>query len=172
MFIFIIIFFLVGVVTACVGQVARMSQCLIYKSYLFRFLFFFSFTFFSAQESCQNYIRILVQPSPDRLLVCGTNSFRPMCHLYQINTTTYALETEKSGQAVCPYDPQHNSTAVFVGKCSIRLVCFCLHLGRCQLREVMLSNVQRQTYVVIVCVCRGYGLDAGAPAWQNLIKMK
>lgn len=111
--------------------------------------------FFFAQESCQNYIRILVQPSPDRLLVCGTNSFRPMCHLYQINTTTYALETEKSGQAVCPYDPQHNSTAVFVGKCSIRLVCFCLHLGRCQLREVMLSNVQRQTYVVIVCVCVG-----------------
>lgn len=39
-----------------------------------------------------------------------------MCHLYQINTTGYTLETEKSGQAVCPYDPQHNSTAVFVGK--------------------------------------------------------
>lgn len=23
---------------------------------------------------------------------------------------------EKSGQAVCPYDPQHNSTAIYVGK--------------------------------------------------------
>lgn len=55
-------------------------------------------------------------PSPGRLLVCGTNSFRPMCHLYQINANNYTLETEKSGQALCPYDPQHNSTAVFVGK--------------------------------------------------------
>lgn len=54
-------------------------------------------------------------PSPGRLLVCGTNSFRPMCHVYQINANNYTLETEKSGQAVCPYDPQHNSTAVFVG---------------------------------------------------------
>lgn len=39
-----------------------------------------------------------------------------MCHLYQINSSSYTLENEKSGQAVCPYDPQHNSTAVFVGK--------------------------------------------------------
>lgn len=39
-----------------------------------------------------------------------------MCHVYVINSTFYTLETEKSGQAVCPYDPQHNSTAVFVGK--------------------------------------------------------
>lgn len=77
--------------------------------------FFYLFFYFS-QESCQNYIRILVQPSPDKLMVCGTNSFRPMCHVYVINSTFYTLETEKSGQAVCPYDPQHNSTAVFVGK--------------------------------------------------------
>lgn len=61
-------------------------------------------------------MRILVQPAPGRLMVCGTNSFRPMCHHYQINANNYTLETEKSGQAVCPYDPQHNSTAVFVGK--------------------------------------------------------
>lgn len=74
----------------------------------------------SFQESCQNYVRVLVQPSPEKLLVCGTNSFRPMCHLYHINST-YVLETEKSGQAVCPYDPQHNSTAVFVGKCKISI---------------------------------------------------
>lgn len=39
-----------------------------------------------------------------------------MCHVYVINSTFYTLETEKSGQAVCPYDPQHNSTAVFVGE--------------------------------------------------------
>lgn len=26
------------------------------------------------------------------------------------------IEKEKHGQALCPYDPQHNSTAVYVGK--------------------------------------------------------
>lgn len=54
--------------------------------------------------------------SPDRLLVCGTNSFRPICNDYQINANNYTLETQRSGQAVCPYDPQHNSTAVYAGK--------------------------------------------------------
>jgi hypothetical protein len=29
------------------------------------------------------------------------------------------MDSEKSGQALCPYDPQHNSTAVFVGKLQI-----------------------------------------------------
>lgn len=26
------------------------------------------------------------------------------------------MEKEKPGQAVCPYDPHHNSTAIYVGK--------------------------------------------------------
>jgi hypothetical protein len=34
--------------------------------------------------------------------------------LFQNNE--YAIDKEKHGQALCPYDPQHNSTAVFVGK--------------------------------------------------------
>jgi semaphorin 6 len=33
----------------------------------------------------------------------------------------YVMDNEKSGQALCPYDPQHNSTAVFVGKFQITL---------------------------------------------------
>ncbi|XP_055903183.1 semaphorin-1A isoform X3 [Eupeodes corollae] len=64
-------------------------------------------------EACQNYIRILVVTSPGRLLVCGTNSFRPECTSYVINANNYSLEATKSGQAVCPYDPKHNSTSVF-----------------------------------------------------------
>ena len=28
----------------------------------------------------------------------------------------YVIDKEKHGQALCPYDPKHNSTAVFVGK--------------------------------------------------------
>ncbi|XP_055857492.1 semaphorin-1A isoform X3 [Episyrphus balteatus] len=65
------------------------------------------------EEACQNYIRILVVTSPGRLLVCGTNSFRPECTSYVINANNYSLEATKSGQAVCPYDPKHNSTSVF-----------------------------------------------------------
>lgn len=71
---------------------------------------------FILQEGCQNYIRILVMQSPGRLFVCGTNSFRPLCRLYKIDSSNYTKETEKPGQAICPYDPKHNSTYVFVGE--------------------------------------------------------
>ncbi|KAF9424911.1 hypothetical protein HW555_000212 [Spodoptera exigua] len=65
------------------------------------------------EESCQNYIRVLVSLGPGRLLVCGTNSFRPFCREYSVQRDSYHMEREKSGQAVCPYDPEHNSTAVY-----------------------------------------------------------
>lgn len=55
-------------------------------------------------------------PTPGRLMVCGTNSFRPMCHTYEITASNYSRVLEKPGQALCPYDPHHNSTAVFVGE--------------------------------------------------------
>uniref|UniRef100_A0A1B0G5N5 Sema domain-containing protein n=2 Tax=Calyptratae TaxID=43742 RepID=A0A1B0G5N5_GLOMM len=55
----------------------------------------------------------MVVTSPGRLFVCGTNSFRPMCNTYIINDNNYTLEATKNGQAVCPYDPRHNSTSVF-----------------------------------------------------------
>lgn len=67
------------------------------------------------EEACQNYIRILVSPGPGRLQICGTNSFRPMCRQYQVGEQNYTVVSEKNGQVVCPYDPKHNSTAVFVG---------------------------------------------------------
>lgn len=76
-------------------------------------LFIFRFKF---QESCQNYIRVLVSLGPGRLLVCGTNSFRPFCREYGVQRDSYHMEREKSGQAVCPYDPEHNSTAVYAGE--------------------------------------------------------
>ncbi|KAE8746551.1 hypothetical protein FOCC_FOCC006785, partial [Frankliniella occidentalis] len=66
------------------------------------------------EESCQNYIRILTRTAPGRLLLCGTNSFKPLCREYTVKTGTYTMEKEKLGVALCPYDPQHNSTAVYV----------------------------------------------------------
>jgi len=39
-----------------------------------------------------------------------------MCNTYVINDSNYTLEATKNGQAVCPYDPRHNSTSVLAGK--------------------------------------------------------
>uniref|UniRef100_A0A182S5S8 Sema domain-containing protein n=1 Tax=Anopheles maculatus TaxID=74869 RepID=A0A182S5S8_9DIPT len=66
------------------------------------------------EDLCQNYIRVLAIPAQGSLLSCGTNAFRPLCRTYSINGNNYSMESEKPGQAMCPYDPTHNSTAVFV----------------------------------------------------------
>lgn len=68
------------------------------------------------QENCQNYVRILTKTADGKLLVCGTNAFKPLCRYYNIINGNYTMAEEKSGQAVCPYDPQHNSTAIYVGE--------------------------------------------------------
>ncbi|KAI5753075.1 hypothetical protein M8J77_023170 [Diaphorina citri] len=44
------------------------------------------------EDACQNYIRILSKMDNNRLLVCGTNSFKPLCREYEIKTRE---ETEK-----------------------------------------------------------------------------
>lgn len=66
------------------------------------------------EENCQNYIRILVKTDPSTLLVCATNAFKPMCRHYGVQAGNYTMLTEKPGQAMCPYDPRHNSTFVYV----------------------------------------------------------
>jgi semaphorin 6 len=68
------------------------------------------------EENCQNYIRIMAKTAAGRLLLCGTNAFKPVCREYNILNGNYTMEKEKPGQAVCPYDPHHNSTAIYVGK--------------------------------------------------------
>ncbi|CAH1364920.1 unnamed protein product [Tenebrio molitor] len=66
------------------------------------------------EENCQNYIRIMAKTAAGRLLLCGTNAFKPVCREYNILNGNYTMEKEKPGQAVCPYDPHHNSTAIYV----------------------------------------------------------
>ncbi|XP_065211719.1 semaphorin-1A isoform X2 [Planococcus citri] len=66
------------------------------------------------EENCQNYIRIVARTVSGRLLVCGTNSFKPLCREYAIQVGSYTNMLEKSGQAICPYDPRHNSTFIYV----------------------------------------------------------
>ena len=66
------------------------------------------------EEICQNYVRVLAKTGPATLLLCGTNAFKPMCREYAVSTGNYSKISEKNGQALCPYDPQHNSTFVYV----------------------------------------------------------
>ena len=81
------------------------------------------------QDECQNYIRVLAQTDPHNLLVCGTNSFNPKCRTYstiggnskevaaaETEDSSFKMQHEFSGRGFCPYDPKHNSTAIFTGK--------------------------------------------------------
>lgn len=36
-----------------------------------------------SEEVCQNYIKVLAKLGDERLLVCGTNAFKPKCRTYQ-----------------------------------------------------------------------------------------
>ncbi|CAH0550974.1 unnamed protein product [Brassicogethes aeneus] len=56
----------------------------------------------------------MAKTAAGRLLLCGTNAFKPICREYNVLARNYTIEKEKPGQAVCPYDPHHNSTAIYV----------------------------------------------------------
>uniref|UniRef100_A0A182NJT2 Sema domain-containing protein n=1 Tax=Anopheles dirus TaxID=7168 RepID=A0A182NJT2_9DIPT len=67
-------------------------------------------------QDCQNYIRVYARVSPNRLMVCGTNSFKPLCRYYSVlpgNGTLVYDNNELEAQGRCPYNPQHNSTYVY-----------------------------------------------------------
>lgn len=67
-------------------------------------------------DDCQNYLRVATR-AHGRLLVCGTNAFKPMCRRYARHPPNHHLD-EFDGTGRCPYNPQHNSTAIFTGKSS------------------------------------------------------
>ncbi|CAG9117472.1 unnamed protein product [Plutella xylostella] len=62
-------------------------------------------------DECQNYPRVAAR-SNGRLLVCGTNAFKPLCRWYARHSPKHHIE-EFEGSGRCPFDPQHNSTAIF-----------------------------------------------------------
>lgn len=69
-----------------------------------------------SEEDCHNYIRVLAKKSDDMLLVCGTNSFKPRCREYlHTSSGEYEVLKDSPGEGICPFDPRHNSTAVFAG---------------------------------------------------------
>ncbi|ERL92936.1 hypothetical protein D910_10241, partial [Dendroctonus ponderosae] len=79
------------------------------------------------EENCQNYIRVMAKTAQSRLLLCGTNAFKPICREYNVLSRNYTFEKEKAGQALCPYDPRHNSTAIYVGKLRVAAPLFPFH---------------------------------------------
>jgi len=72
-----------------------------------------------SEISCQNYIKVLKKFDNDegRYLVCGTNAFKPECREYVVDVErkTYLMAKKSKGVGMCPFSPDHNSTAVLVG---------------------------------------------------------
>ncbi|GAB1869784.1 Sema domain-containing protein [Camponotus japonicus] len=65
-------------------------------------------------DECQNYVRVFGRQGPDHFLVCGTNAYKPLCRQFTIKDgIPYVKKSEIDGLGLCPYDPRHNSTAVF-----------------------------------------------------------
>lgn len=59
-------------------------------------------------SDCQNYIRIYARTSDRQIMLCGTNSFKPMCRYYKLNpvssnglTHEMLQEFEGEGQYTC-----------------------------------------------------------------------
>ncbi|KYQ46773.1 Semaphorin-1A [Trachymyrmex zeteki] len=66
-----------------------------------------------SDDECQNYVRVFGRQGPDRFLVCGTNAYKPLCRQFTIKDGAYVKQSDMDGLGLCPYDPRHNSTAVF-----------------------------------------------------------
>uniref|UniRef100_T1IUH4 Semaphorin-1A n=1 Tax=Strigamia maritima TaxID=126957 RepID=T1IUH4_STRMM len=64
------------------------------------------------EDDCQNYIRVLLKHD-NGLFICGTNAYKPMCRNYQYEDDEYKFKKDLPGQGSCPYDPNHNSTAIY-----------------------------------------------------------
>lgn len=98
------------------------------------------------ETDCQNYIRVYARISDSQIMVCGTNSYKPLCRYYATasvvpthmenisgnsaessgeNAVTQSAHNDNShlelineieAQGRCPYNPDHNSTYVFTGR--------------------------------------------------------
>ncbi|VDM94893.1 unnamed protein product [Thelazia callipaeda] len=58
----------------------------------------------------------MVRQSNGRSLICGTHAYSPKCREYAYSNDDRILQQKRQfdGQAIAPYDPRHNSTAVYI----------------------------------------------------------
>ena len=81
------------------------------------------------EAACHNYIRVIAKKAHDRVLICGTNAYKPKCRDYVLvpsggdghQNAEFSLTEEKPGEGLCPYDPNHNSTFTFAGMTSRKM---------------------------------------------------
>ncbi|XP_012264819.1 semaphorin-1A-like isoform X2 [Athalia rosae] len=67
------------------------------------------------EDKCQNYVRVFGRHSPNKFVACGTNAYKPSCKQFHFENGVHTSENETEGLGLCPYDPEHNSTAVYAG---------------------------------------------------------
>uniref|UniRef100_A0A4W3KBN0 Semaphorin-2A n=1 Tax=Callorhinchus milii TaxID=7868 RepID=A0A4W3KBN0_CALMI len=79
--------------------------------FCFLYLSLLNLTFVPLQEECQNYIRVLLVIG-NMIFTCGTNAFTPVCTNRTVLSNLTEVHDRISGMARCPYNPQHNSTAL------------------------------------------------------------
>ncbi|XP_028966911.1 semaphorin-1A [Galendromus occidentalis] len=80
------------------------------------------------EAACHNYIRVIAKKAHDRVLICGTNAYKPKCRDYVLvpsgrdghQNAEFSLTEEKPGEGLCPYDPNHNSTFTFAAPLGYR----------------------------------------------------
>nr|CAD7257273.1 unnamed protein product [Timema shepardi] len=41
-----------------------------------------------SEDDCQNYVRVLAKIAPNKLLICGTNAYKPLCRHYHFSVST------------------------------------------------------------------------------------
>ncbi|XP_055530675.1 semaphorin-1A isoform X2 [Wyeomyia smithii] len=67
-------------------------------------------------QDCQNYIRVYARVGANRIMLCGTNSYKPLCRYYNVLPSDGAIiydSNEMEALGRCPYNPLHNSTYVY-----------------------------------------------------------
>nr|XP_028565608.1 semaphorin-4A [Podarcis muralis]XP_028565609.1 semaphorin-4A [Podarcis muralis]XP_028565610.1 semaphorin-4A [Podarcis muralis]XP_028565611.1 semaphorin-4A [Podarcis muralis]XP_028565612.1 semaphorin-4A [Podarcis muralis]XP_028565613.1 semaphorin-4A [Podarcis muralis]XP_028565615.1 semaphorin-4A [Podarcis muralis]XP_028565616.1 semaphorin-4A [Podarcis muralis]XP_028565617.1 semaphorin-4A [Podarcis muralis]XP_028565618.1 semaphorin-4A [Podarcis muralis] len=73
----------------------------------------------SNETECFNFIRVLVQLNDTHLYACGTYAFSPTCTYVDLENFTLATDVNGKpllleGKGICPFDPQHQNTAIVV----------------------------------------------------------
>lgn len=67
----------------------------------------------SKERDCLNYIRVLQVVDKDRLYVCGTHAFTPLCDYLSLANFTLTGQPE-DGRGRCSFDPYQSFTTVMV----------------------------------------------------------
>ncbi|XP_037941446.1 semaphorin-1A-like [Teleopsis dalmanni] len=72
------------------------------------------------EADCHNYLRVFARVSDGKILICGTNSYKPRCRHYkplsEVKPNTapkYEIVYDVEAQGLCPYSPAHNSTYAY-----------------------------------------------------------